>query len=223
MTPVTRHAPGSRALWCTALLCTALLAAACSKNTGNSGAGGPASPSAAASTAPATGASSPSAGAASAPASTVGCASSGLKVKVDTSQSGAAAGSTYVPIDFTNTTSSPCTLFGYPGVSFVTGPSGSQIGRPASRNPATAATLVTLAPGGEAHATIQVADAGNYSPSACSPVTAHWLKIFPPNQTAAVYASYTVQACSAKLPSKLGHQLLVFVVRPGAGKAGQAP
>jgi hypothetical protein len=222
MTPVTRHAPGGAALLCTALLGIALLATACTKNTGSSGAAS--SPSAAASSAPATSAAaSPSAGAASAPGAAAGCASSGLKVKVDTSQSGAAAGSTYVPIDFTNTTSSPCTLFGYPGVSFVTGPSGSQIGRPASRNPETAAALVTLAPGGEAHATIQVANAGNYSPSACSPVTAHWLKIFPPNQTVALYASYTVQACSAKLPSKLGHQLLVFVVRPGAGKAGQAP
>jgi hypothetical protein len=206
------------------VVCTALLAAACGKNnTGNSGAPPSGSPSAAASSAPASGPAAPSASAASSSASAAGCASSGLKIKVDTSQSGAAAGSTYVPIDFTNTTSSACTLFGYPGVSFVTGPSGSQIGRPASRNRAAAATLVTLAPGGEAHATIQVANAGNYSPSACAPVTAHWLKIFPPNQTAALYASYTVQACSAKLPSKLGHQLLVFVVRPGAGKAGQAP
>jgi hypothetical protein len=144
-------------------------------------------------------------------------------VKVDTSQGGAAAGSTYVPIDFTNTTGSACTLFGYPGVSFVTSPSGSQIGRPATRNPAAPATLVTLAPGGTAHSTVQVADAGNYSASACSPVTAHWLKIFPPNQTAALYASYTVQACSAKLPHKLGSQLSVYVVRPGPGKAGQAP
>jgi Domain of unknown function (DUF4232) len=224
MTPVTRHAPGSAALLCTAVVCTALLAAACGKNTGNSGAPPSGSPSAAAPSAPASSsAAAPSASAASSSAGVAGCASSGLKIKVDTSQSGAAAGSTYVPIDFTNTTSSACTLFGYPGVSFVTGPSGSQIGRPATRNRAAAATLVTLAPGGEAHATIQVANAGNYSPSACAPVTAHWLKIFPPNQTAALYAPYTVQACSAKLPSKLGHQLLVFVVRPGAGKAGQAP
>jgi hypothetical protein len=219
MIRVSRHAAGPAAL-----LCTALLAAACSSNSGPSATPGPASPSPATSSAAATSpAPAPSAGAASASAAAAGCASSGLTVRVDTAQSGAAAGSTYVPIDFTNTTGSPCTLFGYPGVSFVTGPSGSQIGRAASRNTAAAATLVTLAPGGEAHATIQVAEAANYSPSACKPVTAHWLKVFPPNQTAALYASYTVQACSAMLPSKLGHQLSVFVVAPGPGKTGQAP
>ena len=141
---------------------------------------------------------------------------------MDTSQSGAAAGSVYVPIDFTNTTGSTCTMFGYPGVSFVTSPSGSELGRAATRTPPTA-TLVTLAPGGVAHAILRVAQAANYSPSACVPVTAHWLRIYPPNQFNAIYARYTTQACSARLPHTVGSQLSVYVVKPGPGKAGQAP
>jgi len=149
--------------------------------------------------------------------------SSALSAHVDLAQGGAAAGSTYVPIDFTNTSGSACTLDGYPGVSFVRSPSGSQLGNPASRNPAAAAAMVTLAPGGIAHAILRVAEAGNYSQSACTPVIAHWLKIFPPDQVSAIYTRYDVQACSAKLPAKLGSQLDVYVVRPGAGKAGQAP
>ena len=112
---------------------------------------------------------------------------------------------------------------GYPGVSFVRSPSGGQLGNAATRNPAAPPAMVTLAPGGIAHAVLQVAEAGNYSQSACTPVTAHWLKIFPPNQVSAIYAHYDVQACSAKLPAKLGSQLDVYVVRPGAGKAGHAP
>ena len=80
--------------------------------------------------------------------------------------------------------------------------------------------MVTLAPGGIAHAVLQVAEAGNYSSSACTPVTAHWLKIFPPNQVTAIYAHYEVQACSAKLPAKLGSQLDVYVVRPVRGRPG---
>src|SRR6266704_1584453 len=92
-----------------------------------------------------------------------------------------------------------------------------------STAPAAAPAMVTLAPGGIAHAVLQVAEAGNYSQSACTPVTAHWLKIFPPNQATAIYARYDVQACSARLPAKLGSQLGVYVVRPGAGKAGHAP
>ena len=222
MTAVTR-----RTLGLTLLLGTALLASACSSSTttGTSAAPAPSSTPAAPS-APATtpDSSQPSSQPSStASAGVAGCATSGLKIKVDTSQGGAAAGSTYVPINFTNTTSSTCTMFGYPGVSFVTSVPGSQLGRPAKRNPAIQATTVTLAPGAVAHATLQVAEAGNYDPSACKPVTAHWLRVYPPNQFNPIYTKYTVQVCSAKLPHGLGSQLGIYVVRPGAGKAGQGP
>ena len=219
MTPVTRHALGA-----TALLCSVLLAAGCGKNPAGSAAGqgsasssGPAAPATSATASP------PARASASASAGAAGCASAGLTAKVDISQGGAAAGSTYVPIDFTNTSGSSCTLYGYPGVSFVTNPAGSQLGQAARRNPAAAATMVTLAPGAMAHATLQVATAGDYSRHACTPVTAHWLKIFPPDQLTAIYARYTVQACSARLPRGVGRQLAVYVVRPGPGKAGRQP
>src|SRR5579859_7691944 len=152
-----------------------------------------------------------------------GCSSSRLTAHVDLAQGGAAAGSRYVPIDFTNTSGSACTMNGYPGVSFLRSRSGGTLGKPATRNPAAAPATVTLTPGGVAHAILQVAEAGNYSRSACTPVTAHWLKIFPPDQGTAIYVPFKVQACSAKLPARLGSQLAVDVVRPGAGKAGHAP
>jgi hypothetical protein len=142
---------------------------------------------------------------------------------VAAARGGAAAGSVYVPIDFTNTSATTCTMTGYPGVSFVSAPHGKQLGTAATRNPAAPPAMVTLAPGAVAHATLQVAQAGNYSPAACAPVAAHWLRIFPPNQTAAIYARYGARACSARLPARLGSQLAVYVVRPGAGKAGQGP
>jgi hypothetical protein len=144
-------------------------------------------------------------------------------VKVNTAQGGAAAGSVYYPIDFTNTSSSTCTLYGYPGVSFSSGRGGSQIGKPASRNPAGPPVTVTLTPGGVAHATVQVAQAGNYSKSVCKPVTAHWLKIYPPNQTAPLFVSFTIQACSHKVPSTGGSQLSIYSMREGPGLRGQAP
>src|SRR4051794_8629297 len=50
------------------------------------------------------------ASAASPAAAAAGCVRSALQVKVDTSQGGAAAGSAYYPIDFTNSSHSPCTL-----------------------------------------------------------------------------------------------------------------
>jgi hypothetical protein len=211
-----------------ALLCTGALAAACGSTSNNSAAGSQAS-TAASSAAPASSAASsapPTTGATtpqtppstpSAPA----CSTAGLSGTVNTSQGGAAAGSTYYPLNLTNTSKTSCYLFGYPGVSFVTGPSGSQIGEPASRNPAVAPRTVILTPGGTAHVTVQVVDALNYSKSDCKPVTAHWLKVFPPGQFTALYIKFTATTCSAKLPAKLGVPLTVDAVKGGAGHPGQ--
>jgi len=208
----------------TILLGTALLAAACasSNNGGSTAASSPSTSSAAATPAQAATSSAPAAGGSSATPSTgtTGCATSNLKAAVVTGQGGAAAGSTYYPVNLTNTGSSSCSLFGYPGVSWVSGPSGSQIGQPATRNPVITPSTVVLAPGQTAHVTIQVVDAGNYDKSTCQPVTAHWLKIFPPGQFTALYVKFSAQTCSAKLPSKLGSPLSVDAVKSGPGKAG---
>ncbi len=157
-----------------------------------------------ASTAPATPASS---------ASPTPCPTSALKASVGTGNG--AAGSTYYPLEFTNTSSTACTLFGYPGVSFVTGTGGSQIGRAASRNPAVTSRLVTIAPGSTAHATLQVVNAMNYPSAECHLVTAHTMKIFPPNQTAPIYLGFTAPACSSH--AKSVHILAVEAVQSGNG------
>jgi hypothetical protein len=127
------------------------------------------------------------------------CATSALHVSVSRSQ-GVAAGSSYFPIVFTNVSTASCTLYGYPGVSFVTGTGGSQIGIPATENPAHPRKLITLAPGQAGHAELQVVDAQNYPPADCGMVTAHWVKVYPPNQTAPAYASFTAQACTKARP-----------------------
>ncbi len=121
-------------------------------------------------------------------------------------------GSSYLVIDFKNLNSSPCTLYGYPGVSLAGGKPVTQIGEAAVENPATPRQLVTLAPGGVANALLRIVDAGNYPAQKCAPVTSHWLQIFPPNQTVPVYLHYTSQACAK--PVKL---LTVNVVVPGSG------
>jgi Protein of unknown function (DUF4232) len=124
------------------------------------------------------------------------CTTSALHVVVPSGSGGAAAGSNYYPIQFSNTSSSPCTLYGYPGVSFVGAIGGSQIGAAATRNPTLPAELVSLSPGQTVHATLQVVDAMNYPSGDCGLVTAHWLKVYPPNQTAPAYVSFTAQTCS---------------------------
>jgi Protein of unknown function (DUF4232) len=213
---MTPSAPAARrAGAAAALLCTAALAAGCASASNSSASGQ------AASATPAKSASSPPASASATPsASVAACATTDLNGTVVLGQGGAAAGSTYYPLNLTNNSKTACSLFGYPGVSFVTGPSGSQIGQPATRNPAITPSTVVLSPGQTAHVTIQVVDALNYSKSACQPVKAHWLKIFPPGQFSALYVKFTALTCSAKLPSKLGSPLTVDAAKGGAGKPG---
>ena len=149
------------------------------------------------------------------------CQSASLQVTVDTSQAGAAAGSTYVPLDFTNTSSSACGMYGYPGISFVTAGSsaGTQVGAAAQENPAFGKLTVRLAPGGVAHAWLQVASAGNFPAHACQPQTVSWLKVFPPDQTVAIYINHSFDACAAT-----GTPLLfVMPVRTGQGVRGVTP
>jgi hypothetical protein len=141
------------------------------------------------------------------------CPTSALRVSVSASQ-GAAAGSSYYPIVFTNISGAACTLYGYPGVSFVAAAGGSQIGIPATENPAHPRQLITLAPGQAGHAELQVVNAENYPPANCGIVTAHWLRVYPPNQTAPLYASFTAQACAK--PRTI---LTVETVQPGTSGA----
>jgi hypothetical protein len=132
---------------------------------------------------------------------------------------GGAAGSTYVPIQFVNTSGTACAMYGFPGVSFVTGQNGSQIGAPAQRSTNSGKVTVTLAAHATAHAWLQIAEAGNYPASSCHVANANWLKIYPPGNTAAAYVSHAFQTCSsAKVVT-----MTIDPVRTGAAVQGQLP
>lgn len=147
------------------------------------------------------------AGAASAPS----CSTSNLRIVLGSG--GAAAGTDFTVLDFTNVGTSSCTLYGFPGVSLINS-SGGQIGAAATRNPANASALVTLAPGAKANSTLGVANAENYPTSACKPTTAAQLRVFPPNQTAAIELPFTAKGCAVSS----AHQLSVTAVSAGAGQ-----
>jgi hypothetical protein len=151
----------------------------------------------------------------------VACRTASLRLSVDTSLADGAAGSTYYPIDFTNTSTAACELAGYPGVSFMTTADGTgrQIGAAAQRNPQFGSTVVRLDPGGEAHAWLQVAQAGNYPASSCSPATAHGLRVYPPDETQAGYIPQDFQACAVTT----AQVLTIMPVRSGKGTRGVAP
>ncbi|MGH3420222.1 MAG: DUF4232 domain-containing protein [Streptosporangiaceae bacterium] len=148
----------------------------------------------------------------SAPTGPPACPTSSLQVKQGVSQG--YAGGVYEVIDFTNTSGSTCTLFGYPGVSLVSGPPYTQIGLAAKRSTTTPKKLVTLAPGATANALLQIVDALNYPSASCGPTKATALKIYPPNQTEPVYLPNTSNGCAK--PVQI---MYIGAVRPGSGSS----
>ena len=125
-----------------------------------------------------------------------GCLTSALRATLGAAQG--TAGSAYQVIVLANISGKTCALYGYPGVSFVTGVGGSQIGKDAARDRTTAPKVVTLAPGQSGSFALRVVDAAALPTASCDPVTAKWLKIFPPENTAALYVGYNARACASK-------------------------
>jgi len=106
------------------------------------------------------------------------------------------AGSEYVPIQFTNTSSSPCELHGFPGVSFVGKGNGTQLGAAADWDTSKPIVQNTLQPNATVVANLQIAFAGNYDASECQPLAADGLRIYPPHSTESVFVKTTNQtAC----------------------------
>jgi len=169
---------------------------------GSTPAASPSSPAAASSNSPAGAAPSSSAG-------RTACATSALQIKLGASDG--YAGGVYQTIDFTNTSGSTCTLFGYPGVSLVTGPPYQQLGVPAKRTTTARAKVVALAPGATANAVLQIVNALNFPSPSCQPTKATALKVYPPNQFTAVYLPSTSYGCGNPVQT-----MYIAPVRPGA-------
>jgi hypothetical protein len=89
------------------------------------------------------------------------------------------AGYIYYPVEFTNTGSSACTLYGYPGFSAVNGKL-KQLGPAAKRSGAKPAT-VTLKPGQTASAMVGILPPGFVT--GCKKATAAGFRIYAPNET----------------------------------------
>jgi len=132
----------------------------------------------------------------SAPATPAGpgpCQSSELKVTLG--QGNAAAGTAFYEILFTNDSSTTCTLYGFPGVSFTGETYAVQVGPAATRNHGVQPSLVTLAPGAVASAEISVVDAQNYPPGPCGLTTASGILVYPPNLTKSVGLPFNGYTC----------------------------
>lgn len=115
------------------------------------------------------------------------------------SQGNGTAGSIYYSLELTNLSTHACSLVGYPGVSAIN-LFGQQLGSAASRDGVAKPTVVSLAPGAMATATLQVVEAGNYPSARCKLTTAAGLRVYPPNDRTAKLVPYPFQACSRAGP-----------------------
>ena len=111
---------------------------------------------------------------------------------------GAAAGHHGEDLVFRNKSGHACTLYGYPGVSFVAGDNGTQINVGFTRTTASSPVTVTLRPGASSYALINIPDYQNYPTGACKPVAVRGYRVFPPNETTSVFVSAPQRACSAQ-------------------------
>jgi len=123
------------------------------------------------------------------------CTAGQLRINVASGDN--AAGHIGLLVVFTNASTQACTMYGYPGVSFVTG-HGDQVNDPAQRVARTP-SLVTLAPNGKAHASLLLVNVNNYvgSPSCQATLTAG-VRVYPPDDTTALFASSAQWICDVK-------------------------
>jgi len=133
------------------------------------------------------------------PGSAPTCQTSQVSVRLG--KSGAAAGTAYQPIVFTNHGSSTCALRGYPGVAFVAPDTGRQVGSAARHDPQHPVTTILIAPASSASALFGIATYQNYPPKQCLSHPVSGLRIYPPGNTAAVYVPFTTAsaACSTQV------------------------
>ena len=158
---------------------------------------------------------------------TPACTSADLQASLG-GGAGAGMSQNHTGLQLRNTGSSACTLYGYPGVSWVRGASGIQTGAAAVRqaDPSGTETTVTLAPGALASAPLDIVDAAVIPPSECKPVAVRGLRIYPPGQKAALFLSLPTAAggygeCS--LTTKSPTLMIGYIeagVQPGGGGQG---
>jgi len=127
-------------------------------------------------------------------------------VSLSLGQGDAGAGSAYLPLLIKNTSGQPCTIQGFPGVSYVGGENGQQIGEPATRDGDKLAP-VKLAPGQTAKADLQIANVRNYDASACQPTPAKGFRVYLPQETASKFVPFDGLGCAAKTLPGNGKQL----------------
>jgi hypothetical protein len=127
------------------------------------------------------------------------CGAAQLDITLDLKSAGVAAGTSLIPIDFTNVTHKSCDLAGYAFVSFAKSSRGQQIGAMSTADRALAARQIQLGAGKTAHLWLRMVDAANLPASQCNPSTVAGLRVRLPGQGAAIYIPHKFKTCAKRV------------------------
>jgi hypothetical protein len=135
------------------------------------------------------------------------CSPSQLAVWVNADSADGTAGTSYYHLEFTNTGRTTCHLYSWPGVS-ARNLAGQQLGAAAARSGLVPATYVNIGPGSTAHSLLGYVDV-QVTPE-CKPTTASLLKVYPPDDSGARHAFFSLHVCTTKVKD-----LTISRVAPG--------
>lgn len=117
---------------------------------------------------------------------------------VSTEPAGAAAGHDITRLVFQNTSDHACWVRGYPGVSYVAGDDGHQVGGSALRDSShgPSAARIWLIPNAHAYALLNQPNPHNFTSGDCDPTSVRGLRVYPPEETSSLYAPDSGTACA---------------------------
>jgi len=140
------------------------------------------------------------------------CKAANLKLSLSGFVDGAAGHATQA-LRFTNVSNVACLVMGFPGVSYVTGHNGQQVG-PAAAREGRIGPGVLLAQGQMASSLITMTDVGVFDAGVCTPTPVRGFRVYAPDDTTAMYIDRPSTGCAGDPPSP---QLRVQAFESGPG------
>ncbi len=148
------------------------------------------------------------------------CTASQLDVALDTKSAGVAAGTSLVPIDFTNVAKTSCRLAGFAYVSFATGRTRALVGAAATADRSVPTKTLQLKAGRTAHLWLRVGSAANLPAHQCRPRTVTGLELRLPGQPQTIFIAHRFRTCAKRVQGT--DLLIVEPFQPGRAHSGTA-
>ena len=131
------------------------------------------------------------------------CRSADLSASYRTTD--AAMSHVFGKLRLTNVGEAPCLLQGYGGLSYVGGGDGTQIGAAADRTPSRHVRSMVLQPGQSAVSRVSETSVAAYSTKECRPRAVDGFRVYPPDETHALFVAHVTTGCANPAVHVLSH------------------